>query len=346
LTGREADDKKYFMKYLKILLIFVSLIVIAPCAFAAGGVVSFNMNLPPGQSKAARLKNLPQDAVVAVQAESDGQVVIALLDSTSGGRPDTSKPLFTGRMEKRLSFSVTVTNAGNHYLVFDNRKGSESRAVKATIRAAGKTAEQADQLSAANKMMRFVELQLSRLFIFEPFPIALKSCGSQKAFADPSGIVLCKEYIQQLYGIVEDREKTLDLLSFSLFYEIGRVLLSKWDNPFSSHVEAVDELATVLMVMLNQKERAIGAAAYMVKNPADSHALKRLFPDEHHPLSAGRAKDMLTWLQDPKLALKWQSFLVPQMQTSLLKKLKAQPTRWTDLSLVEKELAERSKKAV
>ena len=34
------------------------------------------------------------------------------------------------------------------------------------------------------------------------------------------------------------------------------------------------------------------------------------------------------------------------MQTALLKKLKQNPTSWTDLSLVEKELAARDKKAI
>jgi hypothetical protein len=34
------------------------------------------------------------------------------------------------------------------------------------------------------------------------------------------------------------------------------------------------------------------------------------------------------------------------MQTSLLKRLKAKPTPWTDLPLVEKELAKRNKKAI
>jgi hypothetical protein len=34
------------------------------------------------------------------------------------------------------------------------------------------------------------------------------------------------------------------------------------------------------------------------------------------------------------------------MQTALLKGLKQKPTSWTDLSLVEKELASREKKAI
>ena len=289
------------------------------------------------------MRNLPKDAVVAVQIESNGGIVVGLLDSTGQGKPDTSRPLFAGRVEKRLSFSVTVAEAGDHYLVLDNRKGSEARAVSVHLHAARSSA---DQLDAANKMMRVFELQLSRIFVFDRFPIGITSCGTPRAFVDSAGIVLCKEYMHHLFGILENREKTLDILTFSLFHEIGRVLLSQWKDPFAGNVEAVDELATALMVMLKQKARAQGAADYLVKNPATAHALMKLFPDEQHPLSTKRARNVLIWSQYPSLPLKWQPVLVPRMQTELLRKLKAQPTSWTDLSLVEKELAARDKKAI
>ena len=327
----------------KALLLLVSLAFLASNTFAASGPISLNMDVPAGQWKAARLANLPKDAVVAVQVESSGEILVGLLDSTGQGGPDTSRPLFAGRVEKRLSFSVTIAEAGDHYLVLDNRRGSETRAVKVILHAARGAA---DQLDAANKMMALFELQLSRLFVFDPFPVGITSCGAPKAFGDPAGIVLCTEYMHHLYGVLEDRERTLDILSFSLFHEISRILLTKWDNPFAGNVEAVDELATVLMVMLNQKERAQGAAQYMVDNPSTAHALRKLFPDEHHPLSAKRAKNVLIWTKDPGLPLKWQPVLVPHMQSELLRKLKAQPTSWTDLALVEKELAARDKKAI
>ena len=134
---------------LKALLFCLLLIFTCPDTFAASGPVSLNVDVPAGQYKAARLRNLPKDAVVAVRVESSGDILVGLLDSTSKGKPDTSRPLFTGKVEKRLSFSVTVTEAGDHYLVLDNRRGSESRSVRVTLRAA-RSAE--DQLDAANKI--------------------------------------------------------------------------------------------------------------------------------------------------------------------------------------------------
>ena len=331
---------RIFLKTFLFAFLFFSL---SFSAYAVSGPVMLNVDLQPGKWKAARLRNLPKDAVVAVRIESSGDILVGLLDSTSKGRPDTSKPLFTGRVEKRLSFSVTVTEAGDHYLVLDNRRGSEQRSVKVTLRASRSAA---DQLDAANKMMRAFELQLSRIFVFDPFPIGIKPCGSPRAFLDSKGVVLCAEYMYHLYDVLENRERTLDILSFSLFYEIGRVLLNKWDNPFAGNVEAVDELATVLMVMVKQQERAIGAAEYIIKNPVKTRTMEKLFPDDNHPLTVKRAKNVLIWAKDPNLPRKWQPVLVPHMQTELLKKLKAQPTSWTDLSLVEKELANREKKAI
>ena len=339
-----VDSKGGMKSRLKaLLLFFVFLFSIAPSAFAASGPVSLNIDVPAGQWKAARLRNLPKGAMVAVQIVSNGPILVGLLDSTSQGQPDTSRPLFAGQVEARLSFSVTVSEAGDHFLVLDNRRGAAARAVSVHLNAARSAA---DQLDAANKMIRVFELQLGRIFIFEPFPIAIKACGTPRAFADTGGILLCTEYMHHLHGILGNPEKTKDILSFSLFHETARVLLSKWENPFAGNVEAVDELATVLMVMLNQKAHAESAAQYMVKNPSTARTLMKLFPDDHHPLSAKRAKDVIIWTQDPNLPLKWQPVLVPHMQTELLKKLKSQPTSWTDLSLVKKELALREKKAI
>ena len=104
----------------------------------------------------------------------------------------------------------------------------------------------------------------------------------------------------------------------------------------------VDEFATVLMVMLNQKQRATATAEYFIKNPTASETLFNLFGDSGHPLSVPRAQNILDWAKDPQLVREWQKFLVPHMQTTLLQRLRQKPTSWTDLSLVEKELAQRS----
>jgi hypothetical protein len=313
-------------------------------AFALSGPVTLNVDVPAGQWKGARLRNLPKDAVVAMQVESDGAILVALMDAESyRASPDKRRPLFTGRVENRLSFSVTVQTSGDHYLVFDNRSGAQTRALTITVRAARGSGE---RMEAANKILRMFERQLHRIFVFDPFPMGVTQCGSPKAFADGSGIVLCAEYVHHLYDIIDDQEKTKDALSFSIFHEIGGMLLSKWNHPFSSNIEVADEFATVLMVMVKHEKRAEGAARYFKENPPKTVMLKKLFQDERHPLTVKRARSVLRRLKDHNLVRSWQKTLVPHMQTALLKKLRLQPTPWTDLSLIEEELAQRDKKTI
>ena len=101
-----------------------------------------------------------------------------------------------------------------------------------------------------------------------------------------------------------------------------------------------------LMVMLNQRNHLFGAADFAAENPSAFSTLTKLFQDERHPLSAQHSGKVLNWARDSTLPKKWQTFLVPHMQTALLKNLKQKPTSWTDLALVEKELAARDKKAI
>jgi hypothetical protein len=334
--------------YMKILLKtglfgFLSLLI-WETAFAVSGPFTVNVDVPPGQWKAARLKNLPKDAMVAVQVESTGEILVALIHAKAfQNSPDNLRPLFTGRVERRLSFSVVVAEKGDHYLLFDNRRGAESRAVTVTLQAA--QAEK-DRTRAAGSILSEFEKQLHRLFVFDPFPMGVKPCGAPRAFAEGPGVFLCTEYVSHLYDALRDQERAKDFLSFSIFHEVAHQLLEDWNHPSAGKAETTDEFAVALMLMLNLKSRVLGAADFAVKNPSTLNPMSKLFQDERHPLSAQRAKNVLIWAKDSDLPKKWQAFLVPHMQTALLKRLKQKPTAWTDLSLVEKELASRDKKAI
>jgi hypothetical protein len=313
-------------------------------AFAASGPITVNVDVPAGQWKAARLKNLPKDAMVAVRVDCNGEILVALVHSnTFRNSPESIRPLFTGRVEGRLSFSVAIAEKGDHYLILDNRRGTEARAVTVTLQAAQGTQ---NSIQAAGAILREFEKQLHRLFVFEPFPTGVKQCGAPRAFAEEPGVFLCTEYVYHLYDALKDQEKAKDFISFSIFHEVAQELLQRWKHPESGKTERADEFAVALMVMLNQKSRALGAADFVIKNPSTFSAMTKLFHDERHPLSAERARDVLNWAKDSALPKKWQPFLVPHMQTALLKRLKQKPTSWTDLSLVDKELAARDKKAI
>lgn len=341
MTAKSSHDINFDMRSIKAAVfftIFLWMLGISPAA--AESLAAVNLDIPPGNWKAIRLRKLPKDAVLAVQVASSGEVAVALLDSKSYQRfSQNPRPLFLGRVEKHLSFSVSIPASDDYFVVLDNRSGQEPRAVTVAFRAA--QAGAAQKKSAAEILTRF-ERQLHQIFVFAPFPIGAKKCGTPQAFLGTSGIILCEEYVHHLYDVLQDRQRTRDALSFSLFHEVARVLLAQWNHPLSADQEAADELATVLMVMVNQKERAVAAAEYFIKNPSASETLRKLFGDVRHPLSVPRAQNILSLVKDPQLAHKWQKVLVPHMQTALLTRLQKQPTSWTDLPLVEKELSHRS----
>jgi len=285
---------------LRIVLFALSISLVCPTALAVKGPVRINVNVPPGQWKTARLKSLPKDAVVAVKVECDGEILVGVVDTKDYlTYPKSPRPLFLGRVLKKLSFSVSIPESGHYYVVLDNRAGSQSQAVTITMSAARSSV---DQLEAADKILRAFEGQLHKIFIFDPFQMGVEKCNEPKPFLERSGIFLCAEYVYHLYDTLGDKERAQNALSFSIFHEVARVLLTEWNHSSATSKEKADEFATVLMLMLKQDERASAIAEYFVINPSESEELAKLLSDDRHPPSPQRCQNILRWLDDPQIA--------------------------------------------
>jgi hypothetical protein len=334
--------------------------LLAPAGLARGAEATFTTDVPPGQWKAARVRNVPKDGVVSVAVTTNGPVAIVFVNEADYKRlPSPERPLFRGKVETKFSFAVTVPAAGHYYLVIDNRAGKEARAIEVTFSAVqggqprpGSAAGQSNQSGPApaagqtrpastDDSLREFESGLNQIFIFKPFPIRVETCGSPRAFSGPEGIVLCREYALKLYEKLGDKQKAADALMFTLFHELGHVLLKQWSSPVFEHEEVADEFATVVMIMLGQKERVRATPEFFTANPSLVEALLKTFVDDRHPLSVQRSRNILRWLDDSQLVKRWQPALVPRMQTALLERLRDRPTAWTDATLVGKELAAR-----
>ncbi len=330
---------------MKGLLLAVCLAAVAVASAASGKEATLNFEVPGGTWKSIRLKNLPNGAVVGIDLRTDGAVTVSLVDDDEHQRsPDFIQPLFSSRVDTKMSFSVTTPSAGHYYVVLDNRLAAVSRRINLTVRAApGKSGGPiaGGRSAAAEEVLLKFEAQLNRIFVFEPFPIHVRHCGVPVAFVHDAGIVMCAEYAKKLYKTLGDKYRASDALLFTLFHEVGHVLLKQWQYPFHDNEEVADEFATAVMVMLDQRKRVLAKAEYFAANPSISEILAKAFKDDRHPLSVQRARNIRRWAEDPNLVRKWQSIFVPHMQTALLEQLQQQPTSWTDLDLVEKELASR-----
>ena len=343
-TGLSDEFSSRVLKIAQKLLFALLLILFCSTAEAIKGPIIVNTDVLSGSWKIIRLKNLPKDAVVALEIKTDGEIMVVLVDSDDyQSFPNTSRPLFLGRVEKKLSFSVSIPESGHYYVILDNRTGRRKRAITVTVTAAAARGE-IDQINAANTILHVFERQLHQIFIFDSFLIGVERCDTSKAFADRLGIILCAGYVQQLYNHIRDKQKAQNALGFSIFRELGHILLAQWNHPVTARKATADEFATVLMIVLKQTEKLSANAENFVRNPLISETLRQVLKDDRHPLTVQRAKRISAWLKDPRIVLKWQKFLVPHMQTALLKRLQQYPTAWTDLPIVEKELALRTQK--
>jgi hypothetical protein len=106
--------------------------------FAHAAEAALSVEVPAGQFKRARLTNLPKDAVLAVlvQTSASGKLVVNLINERAFQNPaKPEEPIFMGSVERRLSFTVTIPETGNYFLVLDNRRGAEAQKVRLGIRA-------------------------------------------------------------------------------------------------------------------------------------------------------------------------------------------------------------------
>jgi hypothetical protein len=316
----------------------------SPLPLCAATEGTFSTEVPPGKWKAVRVRNLPAAAVIAVEANSTGGVGIAFLDSEDFKNfPAVARPLFQGQFEQRLSFSVTIKTPGDYYALLDNRSGSAARQVVVTIKGSrgGQARVSKASIDKLQASLDEFERKLTQIFIFQSFPMSVRRCGMAQAFASAKGIVLCTEYAEKLYETLGEKDKVSDALLFTVFHELGHILLAQWRSPVYDNEEVADEFATAVMILLGLKDRVKAKAEFFEAQPARLEALAKSFKDDRHPLSAQRARNILRWANDPALLKKWQGQLLPHIRTAVLEKLERSSNPPFDRATIARELTAR-----
>ena len=330
--------------------IVACVMVVSPLAVsAASKPMSFAVDVPAGQWKAVRLKDLPKDIVVTLAMTSNGVVGVGFLTAPDHRQfPRMTRPLFWGQAESKLGFSVTIQQHGDYYVVLDNREGTAPRHVsltaQATVTGAAAQALMAEQLRKVELQLKTLEQKLNQTFMFDPIPIRVKACTRQQPFERTETLTLCLQYARQLIQTFQDKTQASDALVYSMFQEMARLFQSQWSLESPDPSAALDELTTVLMLTFRLDANVRAYSQTIINQPALSTSLGEVFKDPMHPLTTERAHRVLTWATDPTLVRHWQPQLVPHMQTRMLQHLKDHPQPWSDLSLIEQELASREQR--
>ena len=219
--------------------LFLTAIVVCVMAFsplavsAASNPMSFAVDIPAGQWKALRLKDLPKDVVVALAMTSNGAVSVGFLTAPDHRQfPRMTQPLFWGQAESKLGFSVTIQQQGDYYVVLDNREGTAQRHVnltaQATLTGAAAQALVAEQLRKVELQLKALEQKLNQTFVFDPIPIQVKTCDRQQPFERTESLTLCLQYARQLIQTLQDKTQASDALVYSMFQEMARLFQSQW----------------------------------------------------------------------------------------------------------------------
>lgn len=336
-------------KLLKVLLSVAVICLLStspPAASADSSPTSFAVDVPAGQWKTLRFKNLPKDAKIVFGIISDGPLNVGFLD-TAGQKqfPRLSQPLFWGQVETKLAFSVSIQQKGDYYIIVDNRDGTAWRHVDltthATLSGAAAQAVITAQLKKVEMQLKTLEQKLNQTFVFEPVPIRVNNCNRQTPFERTENLTLCLEYAQQLMQTFQDKTQASDALVFSMFQEMARLFQSQWGLDASNPVGDLDELTTVLMLTFRLDANVRAYSQTIINQPVLSTLMADAFKDLNHPLTVDRAERVLKWATDPALVRNWQPQLVPHMQTTVLRHLKTHPQPWSDLGLIEAELSAR-----
>ena len=115
-----------------------ALVLLAGGAAALAASAQLVADVPAGNWKALRLRGLPQGASLAVRVETSGPIVVFFVHQEELKRfPDKPvRPAFSGLVERRLAFRVSLPLAGDYYVILDNRKNTADREVRVRIDAA------------------------------------------------------------------------------------------------------------------------------------------------------------------------------------------------------------------
>lgn len=109
---------------------------LASASAALAGEAALTADVPGGQHKTLRLRNLPKNTQVSVAIEATGRITVTFVNEADFKRyPNPVEPVFSAPVEQTISFALTMPETGDYYVVLDNTRGTDGQKVKMVIRA-------------------------------------------------------------------------------------------------------------------------------------------------------------------------------------------------------------------
>jgi hypothetical protein len=96
---------------------------------------AFQVDVPPGERRSLKVRDVPVEARLEVEVRATGPVHVSLVGPLEGAPAQPPAVVFEGSATNHLTFSARVPQRGSYFVVLDNREGKEMRSVALTVRA-------------------------------------------------------------------------------------------------------------------------------------------------------------------------------------------------------------------
>ena len=113
------------------LMVLVALFWCIPFPLAAAPIAA-TLPVPAGTLKSVQIRNMPKGAMIEIHLQCAGRLLVALVDSEASR--NEARPLFAGQLDRKLSFTVTIPETDDYYIVLDNRRGKADQEVSLLVR--------------------------------------------------------------------------------------------------------------------------------------------------------------------------------------------------------------------
>ncbi|HKB83444.1 MAG TPA: DUF4344 domain-containing metallopeptidase [Burkholderiales bacterium] len=235
-------------------------------------------------------------------------------------------------------FMTKAQVSGPHYLILDNRFANviEKRVVFQT----GYLVKLADDQRASIKAdFDKLYVGLKSTFNFKDFNIHIKSCGQSNAFSttETGDVTICSELMHEM----AERKGALNAV---ILHELGHTLLNLWGYPNYGNEDDADQFAVVRLLRAGDrgKQALYEWMQWYAERDTRAEVAQMISAGDTHALSVQRIRNIQAAIQSSDaLIQRWNTVLYPNMTTTALNAIVANPTSFDNVDAAKKELSRR-----
>ncbi|WP_375688497.1 hypothetical protein [Pseudooceanicola sp. LIPI14-2-Ac024] len=302
-------------------------------------IASFVLSAEPERWTSAGLRDLPKGLLLDAQVRASAPVWLHIVAETGmAGFLETGASLVSTGMALAPGVSAVVPEAGDYFLIIDNRDGDRPSEAQVTISTTEPgQVDPSDWLQIANNTLAQVAKALGTVFRIDSPDLRVEPVGSLAPFReaeDAIGAEFSRHILEHTTAATAS-----PLMILAIFRHLGPRLLALSPGPAPED----ESFPAALMVMLGYRSQCEAALDYL-GTPELSDRLVAPLPWSPFP-TVDMAIDWKRRLAGGGLLSDWESRYLGALRDDMLTRLQHTPPEWLAPAALEREIAGRTPKA-